>query len=53
MADAEAMTLSRDFKAAPGSPPLPFPEPWGKEAERREAATAAASAEATTEISGT
>jgi hypothetical protein len=35
MSDADALSLARGFKAAPGSPALPTPEPWGKEAEKR------------------
>jgi predicted ATPase/class 3 adenylate cyclase len=35
MSDADALSLARAFKAAPGSPALASPEPWGKEAAKR------------------
>jgi len=44
MSDEAALAMAKTFKAEPGSPALPFPEPWGKELERRKAA-------GTTEIS--
>ncbi len=40
MSDEAALALAKGFKAEPGSPALPFPEPWGKELERRKAAGA-------------
>jgi hypothetical protein len=33
--------MARSFEAPAGSPPLPYPEPWGVEAERRAAEGAA------------
>jgi tetratricopeptide (TPR) repeat protein len=41
MSDDAALAMARAFKAEPGSPALPFPEPWGKELERRKALEAA------------
>jgi predicted ATPase/class 3 adenylate cyclase len=41
MSDEAALAMAKTFKAEPGSPALPFPEPWGKELERRKAAGAA------------
>ncbi|MEP7378622.1 MAG: adenylate/guanylate cyclase domain-containing protein [Chloroflexota bacterium] len=42
MSDAEVLALARTFHPTDGSPAMPPPEPWGKEAERRAAAAAAA-----------
>ena len=42
MPDEAALAMAKAFKAEPGSPGLPFPEPWGKELERRKAAAAGA-----------
>jgi tetratricopeptide (TPR) repeat protein len=42
MSDADTHALARGFKAAPGSPALPSPEAWGKEAEKRALAADAA-----------
>jgi predicted ATPase len=38
MPDEAALAMAKGFKAAPGSPGLPPPAPWGKELERRKAA---------------
>lgn len=38
MSDEAALALAKGFRAQPGSPGLPPPEPWGKELERRQAA---------------
>ncbi len=40
LSSAEAANLARSFEARAGSPPLPYPELWGVEAERRAAAAA-------------
>lgn len=42
MSDAAVTALALAFRPPEGSPPMPPPEPWGKEAERRAAAAAAA-----------
>jgi tetratricopeptide (TPR) repeat protein len=46
MSDEAALAMARAFKAAPGSPALPPPEPWGKELERRQSASESTSASA-------
>jgi predicted ATPase/class 3 adenylate cyclase len=40
MPDEAVLAEARAFKAEPGSPPLPFPDAWGKELERRKALAA-------------
>lgn len=42
LSDEEALAVAMGFEAAPGSPGLPTPEPWGVELERRKAAAATA-----------
>ena len=44
LSDDEALAVAMAFEAAPGSPGLPPPEPWGVELERRQAVAAAAEA---------
>ncbi|MEO8626136.1 MAG: adenylate/guanylate cyclase domain-containing protein [Candidatus Limnocylindrales bacterium] len=45
LSDADALATAMAFEAAPDSPGLPPPEPWGKEAERRAAAAPATPSE--------
>jgi hypothetical protein len=41
LSPTQTADLARSFEAPAGAPPLPYPEPWGVEAERRAAAVAA------------
>ncbi|MEP7360120.1 MAG: adenylate/guanylate cyclase domain-containing protein [Chloroflexota bacterium] len=48
LSGADALEMARGFKAQPGSPGLPRPEPWGKEAARRANAEAKAESDSAT-----